>query len=129
MNFDKNLIGIDQLNTAYAYYDRDCKMHLNSNNNIRKSLKKLGYYNLNKDNEDKKLYINTLSKKINELDDNWKSTIKDKTINDFLPYNDANESLMNRFERSRVLSKHLDKKDTLEFYNDLTLEELEYLGY
>ena len=122
MNSNKNIVQI--------YYDRDKHMNINNNNHIHKSLRKLGYYNINKDDEDKKLYIDQLSKKIiNEFDNDWKVTIKNKTINDFLPFNDVNPSLTNRIERSIILSKHLDKDDTLEFYNDLTQEELEYLGY
>jgi hypothetical protein len=31
--------------------------------------------------------------------------------------------------RSNMLSKFLNDDDTLNFYNSLTIEELEYLGY
>ena len=129
MNSDNNLIGNDRLTTVNAYYLRNLEMNINNNNNIIKSLKKLGYYNLDVEEEYKRYYIDTLFKKIdNELSNNWDSSIKNKTINDLMSDN-IDPSLTSRIDRSNILSKYLNKDDTLDFYNDLTLEELNYLGY
>ena len=50
-----------------------------------------------------------------------------------LGYNIDNEIIKkqknNDETRSNILSKFLNDDDTLNFYNSLTIEELEYLGY
>ena len=129
IKIDYNLIGIDRLNTVNAYYHRDNVLNVNNNENIIKCLKKLDYYNLNIDIEIRKNYIDTLLKKIgNELSTNWDSSIKNKTINELIVY-EIDQLLVNKIDRSNYLSKYLDKNDLFDFYNDLTLEELQYLGY
>jgi hypothetical protein len=133
MSFDNNLIGIDYLTTVNAYHQRDIEMNINNNESIIKSLKKLGYYNnidyQQLDIELKKSYIENLFKKINnELSSSWDSSIKNKTINELISY-EINPSLLNKMNRTNSLSKFLNETDTFNFYNDLTIGELSYLGY
>jgi hypothetical protein len=128
-NFDTTLIGIDHNATVNSYYMRDIDLHINNNETIIKNLKKLGYHNLNADQLLKNNYLEMLLDKIkNELQSNWESSIKNKTINDLICY-DTNPSLMTKIERSNYLSRYLANNDTYDFYNNLTLEELGHLGY
>ena len=115
--------------TVNMYYSRDLEMNLNNQHTIIKALDKLGYYNINIQSELYNFYLESLISKIkNELTNNWNSSIKNKTINELLVY-DSNPYLMNKVDRSNTLSEYLTKNDTFDFYNSLTLEELEYLGY
>ena len=111
------------------YYSRDLEMNLNSSNSILKALIKLGYYNIDYEAEFNKFKLETLLTKIkNELSSNWNSSIKTKTLNEIFT-NETSPELTYRLERSNLLSNFLTYNDTLEFYNNLTIKELEYLGY
>lgn len=111
------------------YYSRDIESNLNNSQTIIKALTKLGYYNINIQSELYDYYLDSLLVKIkNELKNNWNSSIRNKTLNDLITY-EASPSLISRIERANVLSVYLTKEDTFDFYNSLTLEELNYLGY
>ena len=104
-------------------------MNINNSETILNALTKLGYYNINIQSELYNFYLETLLTKIkNELKNNWNSSIKNKTLNELLTL-ETSPALITRIERSHNLSNYLSSNDTLEFYNCLTLEELEYLGY
>ena len=129
------LIGFDRNPTANTFYIRDKLMNLNNNTQIINSLKKLGYYNIDMIFESKKYILDNISQTIIiELNNNWESNIKYKTIESLI--NQIKESqnykifenlLHNKLGRSMVLSKFISHVDTFEFYNNLTLEELTYL--
>jgi len=111
------------------YYLRDIEMNLNNSETINTALVKLGYYNIDVQSEINKFLLESLITKItNELKDNWDSPIKNKTLNELLT-NELNPLLIERIERWNTLSKYLTKNDTFDFYNNLTLNELNYLGY
>ena len=131
------LIGVDKNKTATAFYVRDKLMNINNNTQIINSLKKLGYYNIDMMFESKKYILDNISQLIViELNNNWDSNIKYKTIDSII--NQIKESqnykvfeniLHTKVGRSMILSKFISYHDTYEFYNTLTLEELAYLGY
>jgi len=115
---------------ASMYYERDLKMNIDPQYQIKHSLKKLGYlntdYELNKQN-----YIkNKLSSKILlELD--TELYISDlinqiKNSNEYLLYC---QYLDNSIKRSVELEEYLISNNIKSFYDNCTEEELEYLGY
>lgn len=127
-------IGYDHQTTVNSYYNRDVQLNLNNNNTIIKSLKKLGYYNIDLDTETKHLSLSLLLQKIhNELTSNWESQIKNKTLSELLSNNVYTDQrytyLITKHNRSLVLSEYINSTDTFDFYNNLTLKELNYLGY
>jgi hypothetical protein len=131
-----NNISFDHQTTVNSYYNRDIMLNINNNNTIIKALQKLHYYNIDLDSEIRNITIDLLLKKISdELKSNWNSEIKNKTINDLLSNNDRvlsdNEyiQLISRYNRSLVLSRHINSSNTVDLYNDLTLDELNYLGF
>jgi len=129
-SLDHNLIGIDHSTTVNIYYLRDVQMNNNNNETIINALKKLGYYNIDSVLIDHQ--INNLLLKIkNELNNDFHSSIRNKTLNEIITneYNMNEPQFSRRIERSNLLSHCLSKNDTLDFYNSLTLEELLYLGY
>ena len=112
-----------------SYYSRDVEMNLNNQQTIIKALTKLRYYNIDIQSELNNFYLESLITKItNELKTNWDSSIKDKTLNEIMTCESC-PSLIHRFERGQELSRFLTKDDTFDFYNNLTLDELGYLGY
>lgn len=115
---------------ASMYYERDLKMNIDPQYQIKHSLKKLGYlntdYELNKQNYiknklsskillelDTELYINDL---INQI----------KSSNEYLLYC---QYLDNSIKRSVELEEYLISNNIKSFYDNCTEEELEYLGY
>ena len=131
------LIGVDKNHTATAFYVRDKLMNLNNNTQIINSLKKLGFYNIDMIFESKKYILDNIAQSIIiELNNNWESNIKYKTIDSIINlikesqnYKLFDTMLHTRVGRSMVLSKFISHVDTFEFYNSLTIEELTYLGY
>ena len=129
------LIGFDRNPTANTFYIRDKLMNLNNNTQIINCLKKLGYYNIDMIFESKKYILDNIAQSIIvELNNNWESNIKYKTIDSII--NQIKESqnyklfenvLHTKVGRSMVLSKFISHIDTCEFYNNLTLEELTVL--
>lgn len=129
-SFDHNLIGVDHNTTINIYYLRDIQMNRNNNETIIKALRKLGYYNI--DSEFINHQINNVLLKIkNELTNNFHSSIRNKTIDEIITneYEFCQQHFVTKIERSNQLSEFLTKNDTYEFYNNLTLDELSYLGY
>ncbi len=121
------LIGIEKDYTVQAYIARDKSMNFNPNEQIIFSLSKLGYYNINAQYEINKFLNNKLfilpldtTKTINEIYDTIMTTNEYKTFID---------NLNNNIGRSFYLSKYIDSSDLEGFYNDLTLEELSYIGW
>ena len=118
-----------RVNMVNIYYLRDIELNLNNQDTIRKALQKLRYYNIDIQTELFNSYLEALITKIrNELTSNRNSPIRNKTINEIIVY-ESNQALMYRFERANTLSPFLTHTDTFEFYNNLTLEEIYYLGY
>ena len=111
------------------YYSRDLEMNINNSDTILKALVKLKYYNIDIEAEINKFKLDKLLIKIrNELESNWNSSIKNKTLNEIFT-NESSPELVHRIERANTLSTYLTKDDTLDFYNSLTIDELAYLGY
>lgn len=131
------LIGIDKNHTVNAFYIRDKLMNLNTNFQIINSMKKLGYYSIDITVETKKFILDNIAKKIIiELNNNWDSSIKSKTIDDIiveikesLDYKLFIVMLNKKIGRAMELSKFVNYTDTCDFYNGLTLEELQFIGY
>lgn len=131
------LIGIDKKETAMAFYMRDNLMNTNTNNQIIDSLKKLRYYNIDLMTEERNYILDHLAQTINiELNNNWDSDIKSKTINDMILQIKQSQNyklflimLNSRIGRAMVLSKFINYNDTFNFYDALTLNELQFLGY
>jgi len=112
-------------------------MNTNTNNQIIDSLKKLRYYNIDLMTEEKNYILDHLAQTINiELNNNWDSDIKSKTINDIILQIKQSQNyklflimLNTRIGRAMVLSKFINYNDTFNFYDALTLNELQFLGY
>ena len=120
---------MDHQTLVNMYYSRDQEMNINNSDTILKALVKLQYYNINVEAELNKYKLDKLLTKIrNELESNWDSSIKNKTLNEIFT-NDTSTELTYRIERANALSSFLNKNDTLDFYNSLTIDELVYLGY
>ena len=131
------LVGIDHKTTIDAYYKRDVDMELNNSDTVIKAIKKLNYYNINYDNENKNYFLKKLTNILtDELYLNWNSDIKNKTINQILDdikeskdYSIFNDNLNYRINRNLQLEEYIQCIDIYYFYNALTLQELNYLGY
>ena len=129
LKIDDNLLGINKNYTIDTYYKRDALMNINGSDHIINSLKKLGYYNIDQNFECNRYIIDSLmldsknldkTKTIDKLSEEFKETTKYKT---FVHH------INSRIGRALVLSSFINSNDTLNFYNALTLEELNYLGY
>jgi len=120
---------MDHQTLVNMYYSRDVEMNINNSNTIHKALIKLKYYNINIEDEINKFKLEKLLNKIrNELESNWDSSIKNKTLNEIFT-NETSPELIHRIERADALSTYLTKEDTFDFYNSLSIDELIYLGY
>jgi len=127
--YNNNLIGIDHQITINAYYTRDVTNNTNNNNTIVNHLTKLGYTNQNINNDTS---LNILLNNIRvELTNNWNSNIRNRTINDLIFDTHLYQNNQNiiRITRLNELQPYINKNDTYDFYNHLTIEELSYLGY
>jgi len=105
---------------------------------IIKYLKDLNYYNVDTSKEIKKYLINTLSKVISdELTYDFYSSMNDQNVGELLEkikssdeYKNFINQLNKNIERGFILSKFIsDCNNILNFYNALTLEELNKLNY
>jgi hypothetical protein len=105
---------------------------------IIKYLKDLNYYNVDTSKEIKKYLINALSKVISdELTYDFYSSLNDQKVGEILEkiklsdeYKSFTNQLNKNIERGFVLSKFIsDCNNILNFYNALTLEELNKLNY
>ena len=138
---DMSLIGVDKASTVQAYYNRDVFLQVNHTTQIVDSLKKLGYYNLAERavhelqtfKIKKLIYLVSTSLRTNYNDGIRERTIDEllysiEELNDFVIF--QNE-LNVKVERSEALKLHVNLIDVniLNFYDDLTLEELNILGY
>jgi len=121
-----------------SLYKRDLIKNYFPQDQILNYLKQLNYYNIDIGKETKIYLINKLNELIsNELNTNFHSDIKNKTIEEQIAFiKESNEyknfivSLNNKIQRAFALSKHIvDCNNVLNFYNDLTLEELQQLKY
>ena len=129
LQIDDNLLGNNKNYTVDTFYKRDNLMNINGNNQIINSLKKLGYYNIDQNNECNNYISNFVLSKTKDMD-------KTKTINKLFDefkesteYKNFVHNINSRIGRALVLSSFINSNDTLNFYNALTLEELNYLGY
>ena len=134
---DELLIGIDYNHTVMAYITRDKVMQLIPNEQILNSLQKLGYYNVNFIDESKNFIIDNVCKKIKmDLTNNWEASVKYEQLYNIMEEfkeTDTFKSFVNklnfRLGRALELSKFINSDNNEQFYNALTLEELNYLGY
>ena len=139
--FDMNLIGVDKMVTVQAYTNRDIYLNINYNTQIINSLKKLNYYNL-AESVPRTLHAFKI-KKLNiliaaSLENEFNNIIRAQTIEELLNLIEVSEDyiayqsrLQNRVERSDLLMVYINQIDEniFDFYNELTLEELNILGY
>jgi hypothetical protein len=111
------------------YYKRDCVMGLNQKKHINNSLSKLGYLNINTDDEinkhiarlfDSATFLGNPDMSFNDFK---KSYMEGKDFTDYM------YKLYSRMNRSMVLSKYIDTDDTKSFYKSCTIHELCCLGY
>jgi len=133
VTFENDLIGLDKINTVNAYYMRDVTMNMNNTEHVVQSLKKLCYYGIN-ENIEEEAYIK--SKIISWIKTNSYSNIINTNLSDFISdvrnssdFLKFKDRLAQRIERSNNLNLHINDTDTYNFYSNLTLEELNYLGY
>ena len=129
LKIDDNLLGTNKNYTVDTYYKRDELMNINGSNQIIHSLKKLGYYNIDQNFECNKYIIDSLMLNSKILD---KTKTLDKLSNEFketTEYKNFLNNINSRIGRALVLSSFINSNDTLNFYNALTLEELNYLDY
>jgi hypothetical protein len=129
LKIDEKLLGINKNYTIDTYYKRDLLMNINGCDHIINSLKKLRYYNIDQNFECNKFIIESLmlnskylekTKTIDKLADEFKETAE---------YKNFLHNINLRIGRALVLSSFINSNDILNFYNALTLEELNYLGY
>jgi hypothetical protein len=127
--------------TVQAYTNRDIYLNINYNTQIINSLKKLNYYNL-AESVPRTLHAFKI-KKLNiliaaSLENEFNNMIRAQTINELLNLIEESEDyiayqsrLQNRVERSDLLMVYINQIDEniFDFYNELTLEELNILGY
>ena len=133
---DMNLIGVDKDVTVHAYYNRDILLNVDYNTQIINSIKKLGYYNFAGGIAQKLRDFKI--KKLNILISTSLDIIRERTIDELLNSIEESEdyiifqsNLENRIGRSHLLMSFVNQIDEniLNFYNELTLEELNILGY
>ena len=111
---------------AEMYYERDVSMNLNPNQSIYLSLKKLRYIEIDekKDENDFKVFLfKKYLKDYNKLDE-YKDAVDNS--DELVKYRE-NRKLSK--ERGNFLSKFLNSDDNKRFYESLTDDELEYIGY
>lgn len=132
------LSNIDKNSIITSLYQRDLIKNYFPREQVLKYLKELNYYNIDIDKETKIYLISELNKLImEELNINFNSNIKTQTIDEnLICIKESNEykmfvsKLYNKIERAIILSKHIGEcNNILNFYNDLTLEELNQINY
>lgn len=131
--FDIELVGSELTNTINAYYLRDLATGIVNANPIVSSLKKLGYLDIDVKREEETFmkgkiiswiagsnYANIENIKFTDLITNIKAT------QDYALFTERTNQ---RIQRSNELNKYINITDTYEFYSNLTLDELNILGY
>ena len=131
--FENDLIGLDRTNTINAYYTRDISMNINNTKQITDCCKKLGYFCIDEEDEEKAYIKSKIIEyvKSNIYQDTIRANLSDviSGIKDGEDYEKFKKSLSQRIQRSNELYVHKNDTDTYNFYSSLTLEELIYLGY
>lgn len=136
-NVKSELIGVEKEATITAYLIRDKYYNLEPVEHIKNCLIKLGYFNINQIEEDKKRTLTFITMRIfNNLNSDWNSEIRNLTINDlFNQYYQSEEydkfinQINNRIARSMELSIFMQRGNLREFYQACTMEELCYLDH
>jgi hypothetical protein len=131
-DYDANLIGEVKDVTVKAYIVRDSKYGIDSKTHIEHSLRKLGYLDFHahlKINQ----YINDrickyIQNTIDVVSGNEVDEMKERIKNDNM-YKTFLDDLNNTVLRVKDLSKFIGSSDVEAFYNALTLDELNFIGY
>ena len=136
--YDDDIMNVDKNSLIKYLCQRDLLKNYFPKDQIIKYLKDLNYYNVDTSKEIKKYLINTLSKVISdELTYDFYSSLNDQKVGEILEkiklsieYKSFTNQLNKNIERGFVLSKFIsDCNNILNFYNALTLEELNKLNY
>lgn len=131
------LIGIDYKHTVNAYVLRDKLMNLDPSTQITNCLNKLGYMNINILDETKNFLLNlTMTNLKISLMNDWDSSLKRMSIENYMDtLKDTDEhrnfiiSINHRIKRAFELSNFVSSTNNEGFYNSLTLNELNIIGY
>lgn len=134
---NESLIGIDYKHTVNAYVLRDKLMNLDPATQITSCLNKLGYMNINVLEEAKSFLIDLTTKNLKmSLMNNWESSLKNMTIDNYMDtlketneYKNFINSINYRIKRAFELSTYVSSNNIEGFYNSLTFDELNFVGY
>jgi hypothetical protein len=131
--FDIDLSGLDRISKVNAYYMRDQEMDINNSSSITRSLKKLGYYEIDTKVEEETYVKGSI---LNLIKLTGYSGIVDTGLTDVIckitsSFNFAQfkKDLTHRVKRSLELNVCITDTDTYNFYSLLSLGELHILGY
>ena len=136
--YDEEMVNVDKNSIIKYLCQRDLLKNYFPRDQIIKYLKDLNYYSIDTDKEVKKYLINNLCKIISDkLEYDFYSNINEKNIAEILEeikssndYKKFVTQINKNVERGFVLSKFIsDCNNILNFYNALTLEELNKLNY
>lgn len=121
------MTSFEDLYTPEKFYQRDIEYNLNNDETVIKHLKKLGYYNFNKETRAKNFIKSVFARRINEFDvENTDSAYKlvqnIKTSEQYISYLQRLDYVE---ERSEVFSNCTYDN----FYNLCNQVELEVLGW
>jgi hypothetical protein len=131
-HFDMNQIGENKEYTINAYLARDKELGIKPSEYIVRCLSKLGYLNFNarlKINQ----YINNeicdyIHNTIDVISGNDIEKMKEQ-IKDSIEYKNFCDSIYKEEKYASKLSEFIGTDNIEEFYNSLTLDELNFLGY
>ena len=136
--YDDDITNVDKNSLIKYLCQRDLLKNYFPKDQIIKYLKDLNYYNVDTSKEIKKYLINALAKVIyDELTYDFYSSMNDQKVGELLEkikssdeYKSFITQLNKNIERGFVLSKFISEcNNILNFYNALTLEELNKLNY
>lgn len=130
--FNEEQIGISKEDTVNAYLARDNEHKVDTKKTIEFSLNKLGYLNFHKHLKINQ-YINDricqyIKNNIDVISGHEIESLKEK-IKDDNKFKCFIDNLNNTENRVKDLSGFVGSSDAKAFYEALTLEELNYLGY
>ena len=108
------------------YFERDTKLNLNPLDVITKALNKLGYYKFDYNKMEDNYVVSEVKKR--KLHSNELETIA-KRIKVSDEFNKYKQYLSFRDRRFNELNRFLENPNLERFYQSLTTDELEYLGY
>jgi hypothetical protein len=116
---------------ATMYYERDLQMNLKPENQIKQSLKKLGYLNTDYELRKNNFIKNKLTTKLlsDELNTSLSINSLINEIENSFEYVSYCQYLDSIKKRGTELEEFLTSNDVKNFYNSCTEEELSYLGY